>query len=132
MLATIVKEITNSGKPIPKPAGITAGGETTVTVTGGGRGGRNQELMLGASLKLHGLKGVAIASIGTDGLEGPTDAAGAIADGQTVARAHNMRLNPAEFLMNNDSYSFFSRPHDLIFTGPTGTNVNDLTVMVVV
>jgi len=131
VLATIIKEITKSGKPISKPAGIIAGGETTVTVTGDGKGGRNQELVLSSSLKLEGLEGIAIASISTDGVDGPTDAAGAIADGQTVTRARNIRLDPMEFLINNNSYSFFSMTHDLIFTGPTGTNVNDLTAIVV-
>lgn len=130
--AGIMREISASNNPVPKPSAIIAGGETTVTVTGSGKGGRNQELVLSASLKLNGLNGVAIASIDTDGVDGPTDAAGAIADGKTVKRAHNMRVDLAEFLMNNDSYSFFSRIHDVIFTGSTGTNVSDLTVMVVV
>jgi len=131
VFAAIVKEIIESGKPICKPAGIVAGGETTVTVAGGGKGGRNQELVLSASLRLEELEGIAIASVSTDGVDGPTDAAGAIADGQTVKQARNMRLDPLESLINNDSYGFFSRVHDLIFTGPTGTNVNDLTAVVV-
>ena len=129
--AGIMKEIVDSNNPIPKPAVMIAGGETTVTVTGQGKGGRNQELVLSASLKIEGLKGVAIASIGTDGIDGPTDAAGAIADGQTFVRAHEKKLDPKQFLMNNDSYGFFSKLSDLIFTGPTDTDVNDLTVMVV-
>jgi len=129
--AGIMKEILDSNNPVPKPAVVIAGGETTVTVTGCGKGGRNQELVLSASLKIEGLRGVAIASIGTDGVDGPTDAAGAIADGQTIIRARDKRLDPKEFLMNNDSYHFFSKLGDLIFTGPTGTNVNDLTVMAV-
>jgi len=129
--AGIMKEILDSSNPIPKPAVVIAGGETTVTVTGRGKGGRNQELMLSASSKIGGLKGVAIASMGTDGIDGPTDAAGAIADGQTAKRAYDRKLNPRKFLINNDSYSFFSKLGDLIFTSPTGTNVNDLAVMVV-
>lgn len=129
--AGIMKEILYSNNPIPKPAVVVAGGETTVTVTGSGKGGRNQELVLSASSKIEGLKGVAIASIGTDGIDGPTDAAGAIADGQTTKRAYDRGLNAGEFLMNNDSYSLFSKLDDLIFTGLTGTNVNDLAVMVV-
>jgi len=129
--AGIMKEILDSNNPIPKPAVVIAGGETTVTVTGRGKGGRNQELVLSASLKMEGLRGVAIASIGTDGVDGPTDAAGAVADGQTLARAHDKKLDPKEFLTNNDSYHFFLKRGDLIFTGPTGTNVNDLTVLVV-
>jgi glycerate 2-kinase len=130
--AGIMEEILYSNNPIPKPAVVIAGGETTVTVTGRGKGGRNQELVLSASLKIEELRGVAIASIGTDGIDGPTDAAGAIADGQTIKRACNKKLNAREFLMNNDSYGFFSKLDDLIFTGSTGTNVNDLAVMVVV
>ncbi len=130
--AGIMKEILYTNNPIPKPAVVVAGGETTVTVTGSGKGGRNQELVLSASLKIKGYKGVAIASIGTDGIDGPTDAAGAIADGQTTKRASDEGLNAREFLMNNDSYTFFSKLDDLIFTGPTGTNVNDLAVMVIV
>lgn len=129
--AGIMKEILDSNNPIPRPAVVIAGGETTVTVTGCGKGGRNQELVLSASLKIGGLNGVALASIGTDGIDGPTDAAGAIADGQTLVRAHEKKLNPKEFLVSNDSYHFFSKLDDLIFTGPTGTNVNDITVMVV-
>ncbi|MBS7609560.1 glycerate kinase [Candidatus Bathyarchaeota archaeon] len=129
--AGIMAEVLISGKPVERPAVIVAGGETTVTVTGSGKGGRNQELVLGASLALQGLKGVAIASIGTDGLDGPTDAAGAIADGYTIERARGMGLDPMEFLRNNDSYSFFLALKDLIFTGPTKTNVNDLAVLVI-
>jgi len=87
--------------------------------------------VLSASLKIEGLRGIAIASIGTDGIDGPTDAAGAIADGQTTKRAHDRGLDAREFLTNNDSYGFFSKLDDLILTGSTGTNVNDLTVMVV-
>lgn len=128
----IMKEILHSNNPIPKPAVVVAGGETTVTVTGSGKGGRNQELVLSASLKINGFNGVAIASINTDGIDGPTDAAGAIADGQTMGRAEEKKMNPKEFLMNNDSFHFFLKLDDLICTGPTGTNVGDLTVMVVV
>lgn len=130
--AGIMKEILSSDKPVPKPAAVIAGGETTVSVTGGGKGGRNQELVLGASSKIEGLRGVAIASISTDGIDGPTDAAGALGDGQTIKRAYKMGLNAEEFLLNNDSYSFFSKLDDLVFTGPTGTNLSDLAVMVVV
>jgi glycerate-2-kinase len=131
VFAGIIKEIKASDHPVKKPAAVVAGGETTVAVTGQGKGGRNQELVLSASLKISGLKGVAIASIGTDGIDGSTDAAGAIADGQTMARAQEMKLDPKEFLRNNDSYTFFSKLNDLIFTGPTGTCVNDITVMII-
>jgi glycerate 2-kinase len=131
MLASIAREVALSGNPVPKPAGIIAGGETTVTVTGKGSGGRNQEISLAAALKMGGMDGVVVASLSTDGVDGPTDAAGAIVDGKTIARAAEMDLNPREFLVENDSYNFFSKLGDLIFTGPTGTNVNDVSVIVV-
>jgi len=131
MLASIACEVALSGNPVPKPAGIIAGGETTVTVTGKGLGGRNQEIALASALKVGGLDGVVVASLSTDGVDGPTDAAGAIVDGKTIARAAEMDLNPEEFLAENDSYNFFSKLGDLIFTGPTGTNVNDVSVIVV-
>jgi glycerate-2-kinase len=132
MLATIARETFYHGNPVPKPAGIVAGGETTVTVTGKGVGGRNQELALAAALKLEGMNGVVLASLSTDGVDGPTDAAGAIVDGKTLARANKAGLAPEEFLAENNSYKFFAELGDLIFTGPTGTNVNDITVIVVV
>jgi len=131
MLASIAREVALSGNPVPKPAGIIAGGETTVTVTGKGLGGRNQEISLAAALKVGGMDGVVMASLSTDGVDGPTDAAGAIVDGKTMSRAAQMNLNPEEFLAENDSYNFFLKLGDLIFTGSTGTNVNDVSVIVV-
>jgi len=131
MLASMAKEIVASGNPVPKPAGIVAGGETTVTVVGNGKGGRNQEIALGAALKIGNMDGVVTASVSTDGVDGPTDAAGAIVDGRTLQRAHDVGLNPREYLANNDSYTFFSKLGDLVFTGPTGTNVCDVAVIVV-
>ena len=131
MLASIVHEVSVSGNPVPKPAGIIAGGETTVTVTGKGLGGRNQEIALATVRNLKGMNGVAVASLSTDGVDGPTDAAGAIADGKTLVRAAKMGLTPEEYLAENDSYHFFSKLGDLIFTGPTGTNVNDVSVILV-
>jgi glycerate 2-kinase len=131
ILASVASEIIASGNPVPKPAGVVAGGETTVTVTGGGLGGRNQEIALAAAIKLKGLDGVVVASLSTDGVDGPTDAAGAIADGRTIVRAAKMGLNPERFLAENNSYNFFSRLNDLILTGATGTNVNDVSVVVV-
>lgn len=131
MLASIAREVAASDNPVPKPAGIVAGGETTVIVTGKGLGGRNQEIPLAASLKLDGLDGVIVASLSTDGVDGPTDAAGAIADGKTLTRAAKIGLKPEQFLADNDSYHFFSKLGDLIFTGPTGTNVNDVSVIIV-
>ncbi|MEM4701044.1 MAG: MOFRL family protein, partial [Candidatus Bathyarchaeia archaeon] len=131
VLASLAREISASGNPVKKPAGIVAGGETTVTVTGKGKGGRNQEIALAAALKIRGLEGVVIASLSTDGVDGPTDAAGAIADGKTIARAEALGLRAENFLTDNNSYSFFSQLGDLILTGPTGTNVNDVSVIIV-
>jgi glycerate-2-kinase len=131
MLGSIACEVLASGNPIQKPASIVAGGETTVTVTGKGLGSRNQEIPLASALKIRGLDGVVVASLSTDGIDGPTDAAGAIADGKTLARAVEMGLKPEEFLAANDSYHFFSKLGDLVFTGLTGTNVNDVSVIIV-
>jgi glycerate 2-kinase len=131
MLASIAREASLSGNPISKPAGIIAGGETTVTVTGRGLGGRNQELALAAALKLKATDGTVIASLSTDGIDGPTDAAGAIIDGKTLARAAKAGLTPEKCLAENNSYNFFSKLNDLILTGPTGTNVNDISLIVV-
>jgi glycerate 2-kinase len=125
------REIAVHGKPLPKPVGIVAGGETTVTVIGKGQGGRNQEMVLSAALLLKDVKGCVIASIGTDGVDGTTDAAGAIVDSSTLKRALSKGLDPRAFLKNNDSYTFFSQLGDLIFTGPTGTNVNDISIILV-
>jgi glycerate 2-kinase len=131
MLASIAMEIGTSGNPVSKPAGIVAGGETTVNVVGKGKGGRNQEITLGAALKIGKIDGVVVASLSTDGIDGPTDAAGAIVDGRTMLRANQIGLNSRKFLAENNSYSFFSILGDLIFTGLTGTNVCDISVIIV-
>jgi glycerate 2-kinase len=107
------------------------GGETTVTVKGDGRGGRNQEVALAAALTLEGLAGIAVGSVGTDGIDGPTDAAGALVDGGTVARGREAGLEPAAALARNDAYPFLCAAGDLLFTGPTGTNVNDVCVALI-
>ncbi len=127
--AAIAKEIHSHGYPIPKPCVVIAGGETTVTVTGKGKGGRNQEVVLGASLKIPELTGTVISSIGTDGIDGPTDAAGAIVDSTTLSRAKELGLEPLKYLDNNDSYHFFQNLGDLVITGPTGTNVMDILII---
>jgi len=131
VLATIAREIVTSGNPVRKPACIVAGGEMTVTVNGKGKGGRNQEMALAAAMKIGGTDGVVIASLSTDGVDGPTDAAGAVMDGKTLAKASQLRLAPQRFLADNDSYNFFSKLGDLVLTGPTGTNVNDVSVIIV-
>jgi glycerate 2-kinase len=113
-----------------RPACIVSSGETTVHVTGGGRGGRNQEFALAAAPLLAGHDGIGVlASVGTDGIDGPTDAAGAIADSTTVARAAAAGLSLDAYLLDNDSCAFFRALGDLVITGPTGTNVGDLQVI---
>ncbi len=114
-----------------KPVFLIAGGETTVTVKGKGVGGRNQELALAMALQLKGLEGFVFAALSTDGVDGPTEAAGAIIDCTTTHRAEQLGLNPEMLLRDNDSYRFFSGLEDLVFTGPTGTNVNDLAIMLI-
>jgi glycerate-2-kinase len=107
-----------------------AGGETTVTVKGSGLGGRNQELVLASMSELKG-DGVCLASLGSDGIDGSADAAGALADGRGLEKALDMGLSIKEFLDDNDSYHFFKQLGDLIITGPTGTNINDVAVFVI-
>jgi hydroxypyruvate reductase len=124
--AAIAKEILNSGRPLRPPACVISGGETTVTLRGTGLGGRNQELVLAAAIDIAGLDHVLILSAGTDGTDGPTDAAGAIADGQTIARS---RFEAKQYLADNNSYRFFEPLGDLIKTGPTNTNVMDITIV---
>jgi hydroxypyruvate reductase len=129
--AAIAKEIQASGRPLKAPACVISGGETTVTIRGNGRGGRNQESALAAALDLDGNNGVLFLSGGTDGTDGPTDAAGALADGSTISRARAASLNPREYLANNDSYAFFEKLGDLLITGPTNTNVMDVRLLLV-
>lgn len=113
------------------PVCLISGGETTVTVTGGGLGGRNQEFALGAALAIPEADGILVASMGTDGIDGPTDAAGALATGTTMGRALEAGLDGEAALEDNDSYAFFQALGDLLITGPTGTNVMDLQVLLV-
>ncbi len=126
VFAATAKEIVNSGQPVSRPACIVAGGETTVTVRGHGLGGRNQELALAAAPLIAGLDSVAIIALATDGTDGPTDAAGAVSTGRTASRAAQKGLSMASHLADNDAYHFFQALGDLIITGPTNTNVNDL------
>jgi hydroxypyruvate reductase len=112
--------------PLPRPVCIVAGGETTVTLRGRGKGGRNQELALGAALQLAGVENAALLTLATDGEDSITGAAGAAVDGSTLQRALQAGLSVEEALHNNDSFTFFSTLGDLLITGPTGTNVNDL------
>lgn len=127
----IAKEIICSGNPVGRPACIISGGETTVTIEGEGLGGRNQEFVLAAAIDIEGLEDVVVLSAGTDGTDGPTDAAGAIADGATVNRARELGLDAYAHLSENDSYNFFKPLGDLLVTGPTHTNVMDIRLVLV-
>lgn len=127
--AAIAREIRSAQRPIRAPACIISGGETTVTIHGDGLGGRNQEFALAAAIDLAGMPNIAILSGGTDGTDGPTDAAGAISDGETVARAKSKGLIAADYLARNDSYNFFDPLGQLIKTGPTRTNVMDVRLL---
>lgn len=143
----IAKEIRKTGNPIPAPACILSGGETTVVIKGNGLGGRNQEFALAAAIDMkneNDMKNdmnnksdmkdedkVVILSAGTDGTDGPTDAAGAIVDSQTIKKAMATGLDPYRFLDSNDSYNFFKKTDELLFTGPTGTNVMDIRIVLV-
>lgn len=126
VVAALAKEIAAYGRPVSCPACLILGGETTVTVRGQGRGGRNQELALAAALAIEGLDGLLIASLATDGTDGPTDAAGGLVDGTTVARGAALGLSARAALDGNDAYPYLERVGDLLVTGPTNTNVNDL------
>jgi len=127
----IAKEIIKTGNPLSPPACILSGGETTVTISGNGLGGRNQEFALAAAIDISGHKEIVVLSGGTDGTDGPTDAAGAFSDTYTLERAKEMGLDPYHFLANNDAYHFFKKLDDLLITGPTNTNVMDLRILLV-
>jgi glycerate-2-kinase len=120
-----------SGQTVPRKTCLIAGGETTVTVTGKGLGGRNMELALAFAREIRGREGITLLSAGTDGTDGPTDAAGAIVDGGTLLRAKAAGLDVEECLAENDSYHFLEKTHDLLITGPTGTNVMDLQIILI-
>jgi len=129
--AAVVRGILETGNPVDRPACVISGGETTVTIRGKGLGGRNQEFVLAAAIEIDGLENVVILSGGTDGTDGPTDAAGAIADGGTINRSRESGLDADQFLQENDSYHFFKPLGDLLITGPTYTNVMDLHLVMV-
>lgn len=112
-----------------RPFCLIAGGETTVTLRGNGKGGRNQELSLAAVEELCGLEGVMLVSLATDGEDGPTDAAGAVTTGESCRRGERLGLDAAGYLSRNDAYGYFQALDDLIRTGPSGTNVNDLAFL---
>lgn len=131
MHAAMAREIHASRQPVPRPACLISGGETTVTIRGQGLGGRNQEFALAAAIDIEGLPNTVVLSAGTDGTDGPTDAAGALCDGATIGRARAAGLNAQASLAANDSYHFFEPLGDLIKTGPTNTNVMDVRLVLV-
>jgi glycerate 2-kinase len=129
LLASIAQERKQCEESVPHSGALILGGETTVQVKGNGIGGRNQETVLSAVEQIANLDGTVVAALGTDGIDGNSPAAGAIADGNTAERANRRRLNPHDFLARNDSYRFFKRLNDSLVTGQTGTNVADLYLM---
>ncbi|GJL59574.1 MAG: glycerate kinase [Nitrospirales bacterium] len=130
ILGGLARDLVEFGNPVHPPACLIAGGEPTVTVTGKGRGGRAQECVLVAARELAGLTDVFVAGFGTDGTDGPTDAAGAVVDGKTVQRAKKKGLSIEHALQEHDSYTFFQQIRGHIMTGPTGTNVNDIYLII--
>lgn len=131
LLAAIARQLAATGQPLERPACVVVGGETTVTLQGEGLGGRNQEMALGAVKDMSGLEQAALVCLATDGGDGPTDAAGAVVTGETLARARQQALDPQAYLARNDAYNFFQPLGDLLVTGPTMTNVNDLALLFV-
>lgn len=127
----VAKQVISSGNPIPRPACILSGGETTVTIKGKGLGGRNQEFVLASALEISGIANIVLLSGGTDGTDGPTDATGALADHTTVQRGKSLGLDPKAFLNDNNSYPFFEKLGDLLITGPTHTNVMDVRIILI-
>jgi glycerate-2-kinase len=131
MHVAIGSEIANSNLPIKKPACVISGGETTVTVKGKGLGGRNQEFALASAIEIEGADNILILSAGTDGTDGPTDANGAWVTGKTLPSGKKLKLDATQFLRDNNSYSYFKQTRNLIVTGPTGTNVGDIHLIMV-
>jgi hydroxypyruvate reductase len=126
--AAVAREAAERGRPVAPPACLLMGGETTVTVRGSGLGGRNQEMALAASVALDSRPGAGMLFAGTDGTDGPTDAAGAFAFPDTASRAREAGMDPMRYLEDNDSHHFFDRLGDLLRTGPTRTNVMDMAI----
>lgn len=129
--AGIARQVAKHGQPLPAPAVIISGGETTVTVRGQGRGGRNAEFLLALAVALDGQAGIAAVAGDTDGIDGTEDNAGALLTANSLARAAALGLNAKAMLASNDGYGFFSQLGDLIITGPTRTNVNDFRAIIV-
>ena len=128
-LGSILRQISETGQPFPRPVCLIAGGETTVVVQGTGLGGRNLEVALGAVAEVSGLAHVALVTLATDGEDGPTDAAGAVVTGKTLHQALKRGLTVETCRLNSDSYHYFEAAGALIQIGSTGTNVNDLAFL---
>lgn len=131
VVAALGRGVLAHGDPVAPPACLVLGGETTVTVRGAGRGGRNQELALAAALALDGVESVSVMALATDGSDGPTDSSGAIVDGTSAGAIRAAGIDPAAALATNDAYPALEGAGAQLRTGPTGTNVNDLTVVLV-
>jgi hydroxypyruvate reductase/glycerate 2-kinase len=131
MVVSMGEEIALTNNPFSPPVCLLFGGETTVTLGGSGLGGRNQEMCLAAVREIRSRKGMTFLSAGTDGIDGNSNAAGAVIDYRTYERSQGLHLNPDEYLNNNDSHAFLQKTGDLIVTGPTGTNVMDMTILLI-
>jgi glycerate 2-kinase len=131
VMAAIAQQVVRHAQPVQAPCVLLSGGETTVTVKGQGRGGRNTEFALAAAMALQGLAGVSVMSMGTDGIDGHCDAAGAIVDEHSLAQMAQLDLKPAEYLDQNDSYTVLSAIGACVHTGPTGTNINDIRALLI-
>ncbi|MEX0346212.1 MAG: glycerate kinase [Rhizobiaceae bacterium] len=129
--AAIAREIANRGRPFAKPVVLLSGGETTVTVRGDGKGGRNTEFLLSLAMDIDGVEGIHALSADTDGIDGSEDNAGAFADAGSAGRMRDKGLDPAVFLNNNDAWTAFDAIGDIFAPGPTGTNVNDLRAILI-
>jgi hydroxypyruvate reductase len=129
--AAIAREISARNRPFKKPVVVLSGGETTVTLRGKGRGGRNAEFLLAFAIAIDGTEGITALAADTDGIDGSEDNAGAYADGTTATRLRKAGIDPLVALANNDAYSAFAAIGDLLVTGPTGTNVNDFRAILI-
>jgi hydroxypyruvate reductase len=130
-MAGIAHQVANHGQPFPAPCVMLSGGETTVTVRGNGRGGRNVEFLLSLGIALQGRAGIHAIACDTDGVDGQEDIAGAVLAPDTLERAWSRGIKPLESLQDNDGHGFFSALGDSVVTGPTLTNVNDFRAVLV-
>ena len=129
--AALAREIATRNRPVQRPALLLSGGETSVTLRGTGKGGRNTEFLLAFALAIDGLDGITALAADTDGIDGSEDNAGACCDGTTATRMRTAGIDPLAALTNNDSWTAFRAIGDLFVTGPTGTNVNDFRAIIV-